>query len=44
MRRSARMIEDRTRHLARLVEQILDVSRLVASRMKLNLEDMDLVG
>ena len=44
VRRSARMIEDRTRHLARLVEQILDVSRLVASRMQLNLEDTDLVG
>jgi PAS domain S-box-containing protein len=44
VRRSAHMIEDRTRHLARLVEQILDVSRLDASRMKLNVEDMDLVG
>jgi PAS domain S-box-containing protein len=44
VRRSARMIEDRTRHLARLVEQILDVSRLDASRLKLDLEEMDLVG
>jgi PAS domain S-box-containing protein len=44
VRRSARMIEDRTRHLARLVEQILDVSRLDASRLKLNLEELDLVG
>jgi signal transduction histidine kinase len=44
VRRSARMIEDRTRHLARLVEQILDVSRLDASRLKLNLEDVELVG
>ena len=44
VRRSARMIEDRTRHLARLVEQILDVSRLDASRLKLSLEDVDLVG
>lgn len=44
IRRSARMIEDRTRHLARLVEQILDVSRLAASRLKLNQVEMDLVG
>jgi signal transduction histidine kinase len=44
VRRSARMIEDRTRHLARLVEQILDVSRLDASRLKLNLDDVDLVA
>ena len=44
VRRSARLIEDRTRHLARLVEQILDVSRIVASRMQLNLDDTDLVG
>jgi PAS domain S-box-containing protein len=44
VRRSARMIEDRTRHLARLVEQILDVSRLDASRLKLNLEEVDLVA
>ena len=44
VRKSAHMIEDRTRHLARLVEQILDVSRLDASRLKLNLEDVDLVG
>jgi len=44
VRRSARLIEDRTRHLARLVEQILDVSRLDASRLKLKLEDTDLVG
>jgi signal transduction histidine kinase/CheY-like chemotaxis protein len=44
VRRSARMIEDRTRHLARLVEQILDVSRLVASRMHLNRYETDLVG
>jgi PAS domain S-box-containing protein len=43
-RKSAHMIEDRTRHLARLVEQILDVSRLDAARLKLNLEDVDLVG
>jgi signal transduction histidine kinase len=44
VRRSAQMIEDRTRHLARLVEQVLDVSRLVASRMHLSLDDTDLVG
>ncbi|MGI9149360.1 MAG: ATP-binding protein [Chloroflexota bacterium] len=44
VRRSARMIEDRTRHLARLVDQILDVSRLDASQVKLNLEETDLVG
>jgi signal transduction histidine kinase len=44
LRRSARMIEDRTRHLARLVEQILDVSRLDASRLRLNVEDVDLAG
>lgn len=43
-RKSAHMIEDRTRHLARLVEQILDVSRLDGARLKLNLEDVDLVG
>jgi len=42
-RKSAHMIEDRTRHLTRLVEQILDVSRLDASRMKLNLQDVDIV-
>jgi signal transduction histidine kinase len=44
VRRSAHMIEDRIRHLARLVEQILDVSRLVASRLQLNPHDTDLVG
>ncbi len=44
VRRSARMIEERSRHLARLVEQILDVSRLDGSRLKLNLEDIDLVS
>jgi signal transduction histidine kinase len=43
VRRSARMIEDRTRHLARLVEQILDVSRLVTARMELHRDDTDLV-
>ncbi len=42
-RKSAHMIEDRTRDLTRLVEQVLDVSRLDASRMKLNLQDVDLV-
>jgi len=42
--RAARMIEDRTRHLARLVEQILDVSRLVSARMELNRNDTDLVA
>ncbi|MDQ6669797.1 MAG: PAS domain S-box protein [Chloroflexota bacterium] len=44
VRRSARMIEDRTRQLTRLVEQILDVSRLDASRLKLNVEHTDLVA
>jgi signal transduction histidine kinase len=44
VRRSARMIEDRTRHVARLVEQILDVSILVASRMHLERTDTDLVA
>ncbi|MDQ6674833.1 MAG: ATP-binding protein [Chloroflexota bacterium] len=44
VRRSAQMIEDRTRHLAGLVEQILDVSRLVASRMQLDRDDTDVVG
>ena len=43
-RKSAHMIEDRTKHLARLVEQILDVSRLDQSRLKLSLEDVDVVG
>jgi signal transduction histidine kinase len=43
VRRAALKIEDRTRHLARLVEQVLDVSRLVASRMQLNRDDTDLV-
>ena len=42
--RSAQLIEDRTRHLARLVEQILDVSRLVASRMHLDRDETDLTG
>jgi signal transduction histidine kinase/DNA-binding response OmpR family regulator len=41
VRRSARMIAERTRHLARLVEQILDVSRLGASRMQINKDDTD---
>ena len=36
--------DDRTKHLARLVEQILDVSRLDQSRLKLSLEDVDVVG
>jgi signal transduction histidine kinase len=44
VRRAAQMIEDRTRHLARLVEQVLDVSRLVTSRMNLILDDTDVVG
>jgi signal transduction histidine kinase len=44
VRRAAHMIQDRTRHLARLIEQILDVSRLVASRMQLNRDDTDLVA
>ncbi|HLZ31265.1 MAG TPA: ATP-binding protein [Chloroflexota bacterium] len=44
VRRAARMIEDRTRHLARLVEQILDVSRLDASRLKLDVVDLDLAA
>jgi two-component system, OmpR family, sensor histidine kinase KdpD len=43
-RHSARVIEERTRHLARLVEQILDVSRLDAARMQLNRQDTELVG
>ena len=43
-RRSAEVIEDRTRHLARLVERILDVSRLGAARMQLTREDTELVG
>ena len=43
-RKSVHMIEDRTKHLARLVEQILDVSRLDQSRLKLSLEDVDVVG
>jgi signal transduction histidine kinase len=41
VRRSARMIEERTKHLARLVEQILDVSRIVASRMQINKDVTD---
>jgi signal transduction histidine kinase len=44
VRRSASMIEDRTRHLARLVDQILDVSRLDASRLQLDVQETDLVG
>jgi signal transduction histidine kinase/CheY-like chemotaxis protein len=44
IRRSAQLIEDRTKHLARLVEQILDVSRLDGSRLHLDREDIDLVG
>lgn len=44
VRRAAHMIEDRTRHLARLVEQIVDVSRLVASRLELDRQDADLVA
>ena len=43
VRRSARIIEDRTRHLARTIEQILDVSRLVAARMHLAPGETDLV-
>jgi signal transduction histidine kinase len=43
-RRSAKIIEERTKHLAGLVEQILDVSRLGAARMQLNPEEIDLVG
>jgi diguanylate cyclase (GGDEF)-like protein len=42
--RSAKIIEERTRHLAGLVEQILDVSRLGAARMQLHPEEIDLVG
>jgi signal transduction histidine kinase len=44
VRRSARMIEERTKHVSRLVEQILDVSRLVASRMQLERSEIDLVA
>jgi diguanylate cyclase (GGDEF)-like protein/PAS domain S-box-containing protein len=43
-RRSAQVIEERTKHLARLVEQILDVSRLGAAGMQLNCADTELVG
>ena len=41
--RLAQVIEDRTRHLAWLVEQILDVSRLGAARMQLSREDTELM-